>query len=340
MICGKIIRILPGGLVVESGYNGLLRPPLMNSWLVPGAVSATRTPNLVESRDPGSPAVGTVFLTDLPRLRGKKPHLYDYVVLLAYPAGEYSYTSVGTLRKTVRHFSGDLTAAARSQIARKRWAEVQLNLPPAPDGPLPKLLSQVGIFRDVRDLIPEEYLLPYDVNVPFRADGAQKQRWVCIPPGELVHFSLQGEWSFPPGTVFVQNFEFSTDEMHLGIKRRLETRLLVCDSVGSVYGLTYKWRSDNSDADLLETNLTEEIAVKTAAGIRTQSWHYPSRADCLACHTRNANYVLGVKTRQLNRDFHYPNGVTENELVSWKKRGLFDVDFSDADVKSFPRSRP
>ncbi len=71
MICGKIIRILPDGLVVESGYTDLLRPPLMNSWLVPGVVSATRTPNLVETRDPGSPAVGTVFLTDLPRLRGK-----------------------------------------------------------------------------------------------------------------------------------------------------------------------------------------------------------------------------------------------------------------------------
>jgi uncharacterized repeat protein (TIGR03806 family) len=340
MICGKIIRVLPDGLVVESGYTDLLRPPLMNSWLVPGAVSATRTPNLVESRDPGSPAVGTVFLTDLPRLRGKKPNLDDYVILLAYPAGESAYTSVGDLRKTVRHFSGDLIAAARSQIAGERWAEVQLNLPPDPDGPLPKLLSQTGIFRDVTDLVPGEYLLPYDVNVPFWSDGAQKQRWVYAPPGELIHFSPEGEWSFPPGTVFVKNFELSTDEMHPGIRRRLETRLLVCDSVGGVYGLTYKWRPDNSDADLLETNFTEDITVKTATGIRIQSWYYPSRADCLACHTENANYVLGVKTRQLNRDFHYPNGVTENELVAWKKRGLFDVDFSDADVKTFPALAP
>ena len=87
MICGKILRVLPEGLVVESGYTDLLRPPLTDSWLVPGTVAATRTPNLVESREPGSVCVGTVFLTDLPKARGKKPKPFDFVILLAYPAG-------------------------------------------------------------------------------------------------------------------------------------------------------------------------------------------------------------------------------------------------------------
>ena len=71
-ICGKILRVLPEGLVVESGYTDLLRPPLTDSWLVPGTVAAARTPNLVEIREPGAVAIGTILLTDLPTGRGKR----------------------------------------------------------------------------------------------------------------------------------------------------------------------------------------------------------------------------------------------------------------------------
>ncbi len=334
-VCGKILRVLPDGLVVESGYTDLLRPPLTDSWLVSGTVAATRTSNLVESREPGAVCVGTIFLTDLPRARGKKPKPFDYVILLAYPAGETTYTSVGTVQKTVRHFTGTLAAAVRSKVAETRWTAVPLRMPPKATGEIPKLLSQTGAFRDTASLTPENVLVPYDLNVPFWSDGAEKSRWVCVPPGEVVHFSPTGEWSFPPGTIFVKHFEIATDETNPNAKRRLETRFLVCDDSGGVYGATYKWRADNSDADLLETNLTEDIAIQTATGGRTQPWYYPSRADCQTCHTANAGLVLGVKTRQLNRDLKYPDGTTENELVAWKRLGLLDADFSGDDVKIF-----
>ncbi|HWY30918.1 MAG TPA: hypothetical protein VNX46_09200, partial [Candidatus Acidoferrum sp.] len=337
MICGKILRVLPDGLVVESGYTDLLRPPLTASWLVPGTVSATRTPNLVESREPGSVGVGTVFLTDLPRSRGKKPKPFDFVMLLAYPAGEATYTSVGTVQKTVRRFTGTLGVAVKFLIAEKRWTAVQLPMPANDRGTIPRLLSQTGVFCNVTNLTPEGILIPYDLNVPFWSDGAQKTRWACVPPGALIHFSPTGEWSFPPGTVFVKNFEIATNELNPTRTRRLETRLLVRDAAGGVYGVTYKWRADHSDAELLETNFTEEILIKTATGVRQQQWYYPSRADCLTCHTANAGYVLGVKTRQLNRDLEYPEGKTQNQLVAWRNRGLLDASFSDADVKTFPR---
>lgn len=86
LICGKILKVLPDGLVVDSGYPDLLRPPLNKSWLIPGRASASRAANLVESREPESVCVGLVFLTDLPKTRGgaAKPKPYDYVVLLGY----------------------------------------------------------------------------------------------------------------------------------------------------------------------------------------------------------------------------------------------------------------
>ncbi len=99
---------------------------------------------------------------------------------------------------------------------------------------------------------------------------------------------------------------------------------MVCDADGGAHGAVYKWRADNSDADLLATNLTEEIEVATAAGPRTQTWYYPSRQDCLTCHTAKAGVVLGVKTRQLNRDVVDGNGRAENQLAAWNRMGLFE----------------
>jgi hypothetical protein len=113
IICGRIVKILPDGLVVESGYTNLMRPPLNKSWLIPGTVQATRAANLVEGTEPGCVCDGLVYLTSLPKSRLAKPHRYDYVVLEAYPAGQYTYTSVGTIQRTVRRFSGSLVTAVK-----------------------------------------------------------------------------------------------------------------------------------------------------------------------------------------------------------------------------------
>ena len=115
-ICGKVLQVLPEGIVVESGYTDLLRPPLTSSWLVPGTATATRTPNLIERNEPGAICIGTVFLTDLPKAHGKKPKLYDYVILLGYPAGMQTYTSLGTVTKTVRRFTGTVGAAVKLNL--------------------------------------------------------------------------------------------------------------------------------------------------------------------------------------------------------------------------------
>lgn len=202
---------------------------------------------------------------------------------------------------------------------------------------MPRLLSQTGAFRNVAERIPHDGLIPYDLIVPFWSDGAEKSRWISVPAGQKIKFAATGEWVFPAGTVFVKNFDLATDETNPAHQRRLETRLLVCDDHGGVYGVTYKWRADNSDAELLTTNLTEEIPIKTATGVRTQMWYYPSQKDCLTCHTPTAGYVLGVKTRQLNRDFSYGPDFTVNELLAWSCNGLLDTNLIDADLKNLPK---
>src|ERR1043166_3283176 len=195
----------------------------------------------------------------------------------------------------------------------------------------PTLLSQTGAFANTTNLTPRSALLPYTVNSPLWSDGAVKTRWLGGPndgapygANEQITFTPTGEWSFPTGTVFVKHFELATNDTNPSLRKRLETRLLVRDTNGTVYGVTYKWRSDNSDADLLIDSLTENIVINTGGGTRTQTWFYPSPQDCLSCHNPNANHVLGVKTRQFNGDFAYPSsGVTDNQLRALNHIGLF-----------------
>jgi uncharacterized repeat protein (TIGR03806 family) len=204
-----------------------------------------------------------------------------------------------------------------------------LAMPDSAAGKMPPLLSQTGAFEDVRTLKIKPGLIPYDLNVPFWSDGATKHRWISAPSGITVPSGLGEDWSFPQGTVFVKHFELATNETKPDVKRRLETRLLVRDATGGVYGVTYKWRVDNTDAELLATNLTENIIIKTASGVRTQSYYYPSRQDCLVCHTPLASGVLGVKARQLNRDFTYPSRTNANQLRAWNELRIFATKFTE-----------
>jgi uncharacterized repeat protein (TIGR03806 family) len=206
-------------------------------------------------------------------------------------------------------------------------------------GVIPTNLSQTGVFSDTPGMVPVASLIPYAPNVQLFSDNAQKVRYFSIPntglpytPAEQIAYAPTFTWSFPAGTVFVKTFELQTNASDPTALLRLETRLLVRDTNGAVYGVTYKWRSDYSDADLLTNSLTEPIPIQTAGGAYTNLWYYPSPSDCLQCHTAVANYVLGVNARQLNATYTYPNGVTDNELRALNRTGLLYPAINEATI--------
>jgi uncharacterized repeat protein (TIGR03806 family) len=213
--------------------------------------------------------------------------------------------------------------------------------PPAPkDAPeFPRNLSETGLFADVKTLKPAKGLIPYSVNAELWSDGASKERYIAIPGDGRIEYetvtypqpapgSVPG-WRFPDGTVFVKSFFLETAP---GEKRRLETRLLVVERVGGTEeygdqvwsGYTYIWNDDQTEAVLADAKgVDREFTVKSAAGERKQTWHFPSRAECTLCHTVTAKYALGVNTAQLNRDHNY-GGVTANQLATLEHLGVLD----------------
>lgn len=216
-----------------------------------------------------------------------------------------------------------------------------LNMPRDAAGHMPARLSETGVFADLQSLTPVAGVLPYDLVLSFWSDGAVKSRLAAIPAGK-VQFSVDGEWQFPPGTVMVKTFDLPLDARQPQQRRRLETRLLVIGDAGSVYGVTYKWRADLSDAELLADSASEDITIRDASGqASTQTWYYPGRAECLECHNTHTPGQLGPKTRQMNRDVTYADGTTGNQLLHWNRLGLFAPALDEGDIASMPRlARP
>ncbi|MEL7447998.1 MAG: PQQ-dependent sugar dehydrogenase, partial [Pseudomonadota bacterium] len=183
-----------------------------------------------------------------------------------------------------------------------------------PDGTQPRrsgfpaLLSETGCVDPGDVTQPAAGLIPYDVNAALWSDGADKRRWLAIPDGTTIDLDADGDFDFPIGTVLVKEFSFSGTPV--------ETRLLMRHDDGLWGGYSYKWNEDLSDAALLPAG---EASV-VDGGV---TWQYPSRAQCMQCHTQAAGFALGPEIAQLNRNFTYPeSGITANQLETLEHIGM------------------
>ncbi|MEK7952191.1 PQQ-dependent sugar dehydrogenase [Luteolibacter soli] len=214
-----------------------------------------------------------------------------------------------------------------------------LKLPATAGEGLPPTLSATGIFSD-KNLTPKAGVVPYSLNSPAWADGAETQHWVILPEAGKIGFAPTGEFKWPGGTIFLQHFEIVTNQATKA-RRRLETRVLVLDATGSFgYGATYRWRPDQSDADLVDAAGKDEVLKITDASGQTkeQAWSYPGSGLCFMCHTPNAGFVLGPKARQLNGEHAYPGGRKDNQLRTWSYLQMFTEALDESAIAGYART--
>jgi uncharacterized repeat protein (TIGR03806 family) len=195
------------------------------------------------------------------------------------------------------------------------------------DGPrtsnFPLKLSQTGCVDPNDATKPAGGLIPYGVTDALWSDGADKQRWLALPDGQQIHVGDDGDWDLPNGTVLMKQFSIGG--------KRVETRLFMRHPDGVWAGYSYEWNEAGTDADLLPAGKNKTVG--------SQRWSYPSRAECLACHTAAAGRSLGLETQQLNADFTYVSTLRiSNQIATLDHLGMFDQPIGDpAALPSLPR---
>ena len=197
-----------------------------------------------------------------------------------------------------------------------------------PPPPFPRKLSETGLFTSTKPLRADAALIPYSVNSPLWSDGAHKERFLALPGDTQIGFTHNRGWDFPEGTVLVKSFSLELEAGNPASRRRLETRLLTKQQNEWV-GYTYLWNDEQTDATLLGAAAEDrEFTVRDAAaagGSRKVKWHFPSRSECMVCHSRAAKYVLGLTEVQMNRAHDYGGGHVENQLEHLERLGVLTI---------------
>jgi uncharacterized repeat protein (TIGR03806 family) len=156
-------------------------------------------------------------------------------------------------------------------------------------------------------------VIPYSVNSPLWSDGAYKERFLAIPEQAAADFKIdlaaKNGWNFPNETVLVKSFALERSPGDAASRRWVETRLFTKQE-GEWIGYSYAWNDEQTDAELVAA---DGIDREFDCGPSKQKWHYPSRTECMVCHSRAANFVLGLTTAQMNREHNY-GGATDHQF--------------------------
>jgi len=156
---------------------------------------------------------------------------------------------------------------------------------------LPRLLRDTGLYAPGSVTQVRRGIASFSPQYPLWSDGAEKNRWMHLPPGTFIDASKPDAWEFPRGTKLWKEFA------HEGT--RVETRYIERVRDGSWRFATYIWNESGTDAVLAPARGVAALPVRAAPQGR---YAVPARTDCIACHGSNAVPVLGLGALQLSPD--------------------------------------
>lgn len=186
---------------------------------------------------------------------------------------------------------------------------------------LPKTISEIGFYTDMPARKVDPGIYPFEINSQLWSDGAGKSRYLVLPKDSVITYvNDTDEYLFPEGAVLIKNFTMDTVTGSPASRIFIETRIMVRQN-GMWNGCSFKWRKDQSDADLVGGAYGESeemvFTIKGADGKpRRKTWLFPGRSvgrsfrnmqlvNCNRCHLNSATgrqrSILGFITPQLAR---------------------------------------
>jgi hypothetical protein len=183
---------------------------------------------------------------------------------------------------------------------------------PAIADSIPKLISGTGMYKNVLTKEFNADVIPFEVNTPLWTDGAHKQRYIAIPAGTSVIYNDTADmYAYPDRAMVIKNFSVDTIPGNPASRILFETRFSGVRLVAGKekwYLWTYRWRLDQTDADLV-ADAGQSVTVRVYRdGVGKppflKKWHFPSKAQCAACHRvqgTGGRTVLAFFTAQLNK---------------------------------------
>ncbi|MCA9040333.1 MAG: PQQ-dependent sugar dehydrogenase [Planctomycetaceae bacterium] len=193
----------------------------------------------------------------------------------------------------------------------------------------PTTLTATGLYESVPENKPAAGVMKYETIAPGFHDGAKEELWLAIPEGGWINKADWGGWNFQDGAVALQTL---TLELEPGKETRIETRLITRQE-NEWLGYSYLWNEEQTEATLVEKNGRKvelaEADPDQPGQTRKRTWHIPSRAECMSCHSRQANFVLSLSSLQLDvkRDV---DGEKKSQIEMFDKLGFFKKPFQPA----------
>jgi hypothetical protein len=157
-------------------------------------------------------------------------------------------------------------------------------LPPdctIPEGAvLPGELRCTGLYSNWQARTLRCGVKPYEPAHELWADGARKQRYVWLPPGQTIDASNPNDFDYPIGTRFWKEFYVGPAG---GNQTLGETRYLLRAETGWLY-TAYVWTQDGTSANQFNDGVDDLFGTGHTV---------PSRAQCKTCHLGRPNFILG-----------------------------------------------